>query len=111
MATPETTTPPARQLVTLTYQDGRTEQYDLSAPRLLYAVNRLGVSEDEIDASFFMMWMAAGKPGLNGHELTVDNARPALEAWLDTVTATDIQETSTDGPPTVQPKRSRGSAA
>lgn len=109
MATPETTAP-ARQLVTVTFIDGTAEQYDMSTPRLLYDVNRLGVSQDEIEAGFFMMWVAAGKPGLNGHELTLDNARPALEAWLDTIKATDVAEQVQSGPPTKQPKRSRGSA-
>jgi len=102
---------PPRQLVTVTFTDGKTEQYDMSTPRLLYDVNRLGVSQDEIEAGFFMMWVAAGKPGLNGHELTLDNARPALEAWLDTITATDIAEQEQAGPPTKQPKRSPGSPA
>ena len=110
MATPETKAPP-RQVATITFNDGHSEQYDLSAPRLLYTVNRIGVSDDELDASFFLMWVAAGKPGVNGGALTEEIARPALEAWLDTVVATEITEMSTDGPPTKQPRRSRGSAA
>jgi hypothetical protein len=108
MATKETPAP-QRQLVTVTFTSGKSEQYDMSAPRLLYDVNRLGVSGDDIEAGFFMMWVAAGKPGLNGHDLTIDNARPALEAWLDTITATNVQE-QPQGPPTKQPKPSRGSA-
>lgn len=107
MATKETKAPP-RQLVTVSFVDGSSEQYDMSAPRLLYDVNRLGIRDDDIEAGFFMMWTAAGRPGLNGDEFTLDNARPALEAWLDTITATNIQEQE-QGPPTKQPKRSPGS--
>ncbi len=110
MATPTSKAPPG-QTATITYKTGETAQYDIGSPRHLYDVNRLGVAGDDIDAGFFIVWVAAGKPGLNGHDLTIDNARPALEAWLDGVVSVDTQEVALDGPPTRQPKRSRGSRA
>ncbi len=109
MATPKTEAPP-RQIVTITYTSGTVEQYEMGKPRQLYDVNRLGVARDEIEAGFFVVWAAAGKPGLNGHELTIDNARPALEAWLDTVSAVVTEEMPMTGPPTKPPKPSRGRA-
>ncbi len=108
MAAPETKTPPPRRIVTVTYKTGETVQLDLSPPRLAYDANRLGVADDEIEAGFFIVWAAAGKPGLNGHDFTIDNARPALESWLDGVASVETEEQSTDGPPTKPPKRSRG---
>ncbi len=107
MAIPETKAPP-RQTATITYKTGKVDQFDIGSPRHLYDVNRLGVAKDEIEAGFFIVWAAAGKPGLNGHDLTLDNARPALEEWLDTVASVETQETTMSGPPTRPPKRSRG---
>jgi hypothetical protein len=104
-------TAPQRNTVTITYTDGRVEEYDMSAPRILYTVNRLGVADDDLDASFFMFWVAAGKPGTNGGPLTIENARPALEAWLEDVAAADSSLSDQSGPPTKRRAASRGSAA
>lgn len=93
---------PPKSSVTITYTDGRVEEYDMTAPRILYTVNRLGVADDDLDASFFMFWVAAGKPGLTG-DLSIETARPALEAWLETVAAADSKVVEQDGPPTKQP--------
>lgn len=101
---------PERSHATVTYTDGRTETYETGTPRMIYDVNRLGVMSDDMDAGFFMLWIAAGKPGL-AEPLTPDSARPALEAWLDTVKAVDTDTVDQSGPPTKQPARSRGSAA
>lgn len=100
----------AKRLVTVTYRDGSTETYDTSAPMILYQVNRLGVRDDEIDASFFLFWMAAGKPGMNDAPLTIDHARPAMESWLENVSEVDVVEVDQSGPPTKPRARSRGSA-
>jgi len=107
---PKTDVEPKR-LVTVTYRDGTSETYDTSSPILLYQVNRLGVRDDEVDASFFLFWMAAGKPGMNGGPMTIESARPALEAWLENVAEVDVSEVDQSGPPTKQRARSRGSAA
>ena len=107
---PKTDVEPKR-LVTVTYRDGTSETYDTSSPILLYQVNRLGVRDDEVDASFFLFWMAAGKPGMNGSPMTIDHARPAMESWLENVTEVGVEEADQSGPPTKQRARSRGSAA
>lgn len=104
-------TAPPRQTVKVTYMDGKTDEYDTSTPMLLYQVNRLGVRDDDIDASFFLFWLAAGAPGLNGQALMIDVARPAMETWLASVKAVEQSETDQSGPPTTQPATSRGSAA
>ena len=102
---------PAKRHVTVTYRDGTTETYDTSSPMMIYQVNRLGIRDDEIDASFFLVWMAAGKPGMNGSPMTIDFARPAMEAWLENVAEVEVEETEQSGPPTKRRARSRGSAA
>ena len=103
---------PKRQLVDVWFKDGTNKQYDLSSPRLLYDMNQMvGMSVEDPNLGLFMMWGAAGRPGLNGDDFTIDNARPALEAWLDTmITTPEFSDVSVAVPPTKQPKRSRGSA-
>jgi len=101
---------PARGITTVTYIDGTVAQYETATPRMIYDANRLGVMSDDMDAGFFMLWLAAGRPGLAG-ALTIDTARPALEAWLDTVKAVDAEDTEQAGPPTKRLAPSRGSAA
>ena len=103
---------PDKRHVTITFHDGRSETYDTSTPKLLYEVNRLGVVSDEIEASFFLFWVAAGKPNLAaGVPLEIDAARPAMEQWLDTIAEVSVKETEQDGPPTKRRAASRGSAA
>jgi hypothetical protein len=111
MATTPATKAPQRQLATVWFKDGTSCEYDISSPRLLYEMNQMiGLPIGDPNLGLFMLWGAAGKPGLNGHDFTIDNARPALEAWLDTmIVLPEFTEVDLAGPPTRQPKRSRGS--
>lgn len=76
-----------RRIAVVEYEDGRTEELNVDKPLWEYQTYRLGIdpATDQTEAGFFELWFASGKPGANGHELTLDMARPLVEAWLETV--------------------------
>jgi hypothetical protein len=103
----------ARRVAVVEYEDGRIEEYDFGKPIYEYQVSRLGVdlTTDSVDAGFWTLWFAAGKPGADGDDdaLTLETARPKLEAWLTTITNTDFVERRQA--PAAKPKPRRAAAS
>lgn len=96
-----------RRLALIEYEDGTIEELNLGKPMVEYQVSQLGLDpvDNRSDAGFFGMWIAAGRPGANGHQLTIDTARPLMEAWLERVVNTEIVEE-----PGVPPTKPRGTS-
>lgn len=84
-----------RRTALVEYEDGRVEEYNLGKPIYEYQVSQLGIDPvtDSTDAGFWTLWFAAGKPGMNGGPLTASTARPLMEAWLESITNTQFDET------------------
>ena len=79
---------------TVTYADGRTEQLHPDSPQIVFLAKRLHLDnldeeygDDGLMSGFVMLWLAAGKPGVNGDagELTTDRLLEHTETWLGTV--------------------------
>lgn len=105
---------PTGSRIRVTYADGRPpEIYDASRAILLYdMIDLLGVTEADVPKSmFWMAWVAAGTPYLNGGG-DVAAARAAARKWLaDDVQTVEELEPAPAGPPTKSRAASRTSRA
>jgi hypothetical protein len=75
-----------RVMTTVRYDDGRTESYDLDRPiYLLEASELLELGPEDmtnpIRLTYWLAWVAAGHPGVNG-DASADDARAAARDWL-----------------------------
>lgn len=97
----------------ITYEDGRVETVNYGKPAVIYDVSQIGIdgTEDAMMFAYVASWIAAGRPGLDGEELTREAALKHMRAWLDGVDEIDWESTPVPGPPTKQPARKRGSRA
>lgn len=102
------------KMSTITFDDGRVEEYDLDRPiYMLEASEILGIEQADttnpIRLMYWLAWIAAGHPGVNGKSSTAD-ARVAAREWLaNDVRAIDIPEAPPDTSPPTKPRAgSRG---
>lgn len=117
MASKKPDTPPAGDRLRVTYVDGRpAETYDVSRSVYLYDASEvLGLTEGDvanpIRLTFWLAWIAAGTPYLNGGGDT-DAARAAARRWLtEDVHVIEELKPVPAGPPTRSRAASRTSRA
>lgn len=110
--------PVAHDYLRITYTDGRVETVDVSKSIYLYdASDLLGLTEPDvanpIRLTYWLAWVAAGTPHLNGAAPgDTAAARAAARTWLaeDVQTIEEIRGDAA-GPPTKSRARSRTSRA
>lgn len=106
--------PTSQGIATVTYEDGRVEQYDLGKPIHTYRLSRIvDLQSDElneIEVGFMLAWVAAEQVQTNGKAMTADEARAGMLAWLEGV-ADLKRDDRPAGPPTKRRARSRASRA
>jgi hypothetical protein len=103
-----------RNIARAEFTDGKIVEYNLSKPMIVLELEDLGLAGDLSDADsgtagLLALWIAAGKPGANGHELSLDAAKAFMRSWLKDVEAVEFSE-GEPTPPPKQPGTSRTSA-